>query len=100
MYAIIPVDETIVTVNECILDENDYTFKPGKKLLEISDNQIILLRGNFSDILPNFLITVSKNGEQLLEYNPCLSLKDGSLNSAEGIYDFTPYEILKSDNNF
>lgn len=92
-YAIVPADNSMtLTVNETAFDETDYSLKAGKELLQVSDGSPVLLRGNISDIMPNLMVTVVKNTGESLVYCPALSLRDGYLQKAEGVYDFTQYE--------
>ncbi len=92
-YAVVPADDSItLTVNETVFDETDNSLKAGKELLQVSDGGLVLLRGNISDIMPNLMVTVTTGSGETLQYCPALSLRDGYLQSAEGVYDFTRYE--------
>ena len=52
----------------------------------------ILLKCNFSDILPNTVVNIVDNEGNTLEWHPSISLKDGSINRygvEDKVYDFT-----------
>lgn len=94
LYLVVPASADVeLTVSSCVLDETDYTLKPDEELLQVTDGKPVLLRGNISDIMPNLLLTAKGEGNAL-EYAPCLSLMDGSLSAAEGIYDISDYGFL------
>lgn len=103
-YVVIPADNTVsISVSRTYLDETDFQLKAGETLLQSENGRPILLRGNVSDIMPNLMVTITKDNQTILEYCPCLSLRDGYLQSAEGVYDFTNYDwFLETDteNNF
>ena len=103
-YVVVPADDTLsLSVSSVYLDETDFRLKAGETLLQTENGSPVLLRGNVSDIMPNLMITLIKDQEILLEYCPSLSLKDGYLQSAEGVYDFTNYDGFfeaESENSF
>lgn len=89
-YLLVPVDETVrFTVSECVLDETTFTLVAGKQLLQLEAGECLLLRGNVSDIYPSFMVTIMGADGTVIQYAPGLSLKDGSLNVIDGVYDFT-----------
>ena len=96
LYAVVPVSDDIqLTVYEYLMDlEDDYIPDAGKELLTVSGGEAILLIGNVSDIVPNLLITAEDGNGRRVEYAPCLSMENGQLTKADGIYDFTPTELL------
>lgn len=93
VYLVIPCDSASnVTVHEWVVDEsNDYTGAPGQLLYESQEGNPFVLCCNVSNIMPDTQITVS-DGEQTVEYNPSLSLEDGSLWIPEStpVLDITP----------
>lgn len=92
-YVIVPAaDDLTVTVSESVLSEITYDLVAGKEYLRTNGSQPILLRGNVSDIFPSFLVTVVDGSGETIEYGPGLSLKDGLLNRAEGVYEFSVEE--------
>lgn len=96
LYAVVPVSADVkLTVYEYLMDEtDDYIPDAGAELLTVSNGEPILLIGNVSDIVPNLFITAETSDGKLVEYAPCLSMKDGSLAEGEGVYNFTPTELL------
>jgi len=94
VYAVVPASKEVsLTISEFLMGEDAYIPNRGEDLLTVTDGKPLLLRGNISEIVPNLLITAEK-GSKSLEYNPCISGMDGSLVVDEGIYDFTPYELV------
>jgi len=94
VYAVVPAGKDVsLTISDFFLGEDDYIPDRGKDLLTVTDGKPLLLRGNVSEIVPNLLITAEK-GAKSVEYNPCISGMDGSLVVDEGVYDFTPYDLV------
>lgn len=93
IYAVVPADSSYtVSVYSFSVDEtNDYRGAVGERLWRVEEGKPFLLCCNVSDIMPNVsLILEGGNGNTLLEYEPGLSLKDGSLwTNQKRIYDFT-----------
>lgn len=96
LYAVVPTDnEVILTVQEFMMEEGDDMPRAGEELLQVSDGQPILLQGNISEIVPSFLVTARK-GSVSVEYSPALSMEDGQLSLINGIYDFSPYDLVEA----
>lgn len=94
VYAVVPAGKDIsLTVSDFFMDDDAYIPERGEDLLTVTDGKPLLLRGNVSEVVPNLLITAEK-GSKSVEYNPCISGMDGSLVVDEGVYDFTPYELV------
>ncbi len=92
-YLLVPADKTVrLTVNECVLDEIDFTLAAGRELLALEAGEPVLLQGNVSDIYPSFMVIITGADGREIHYAPGLSLRDGSLIVEEGIYDFTAYD--------
>lgn len=96
VYCIVPAKGyNNLTVNTFVVDEsNDYKGAADKELYSASDGKPILVRGNISEIMPNIIVTLS-NGETLFSFNPCLSMRDGSLNrynNKDKLCDITIYD--------
>lgn len=88
IYCIVPAtDDTKITVNSAELDENAEISKTGE--LYSATGDAILLYCNVSDILSNTLVTVT-SGSESLSFSPHISLRDGSVETAENVYDFSP----------
>jgi len=98
LYVVIPRDESItVTVSQYVIDlSEDYWEGVGEELLKSEDGKPVLVRGNISDIMSNLHITVVQDGsEQMVEYRPCLSLRDGMISRPPmQICDLTPYSEM------
>ena len=95
LYCVVPVDKS-VSLSVCKAEFNEsYELYPGEELLNVSDGQAVILRGNISEIAPN-LVVIANDGTQIQEYMPCRSGADGYLvNQAHQIYDFTPYGLME-----
>lgn len=95
VYCVVARDrDAEVTVQEWICDEsNAFKGEPGKTLYQRQSGEPVLLMGNVSDIIPNLLVTVKTADGETLEYSPCLSLCDGTLDrdATPGVYDFSIY---------
>ncbi|MBO5247289.1 MAG: hypothetical protein J6B28_08540 [Eubacterium sp.] len=96
-YAIIPtVENASIAVRETVLNEEKGTLEEGAQYLQVIDSQPILIRANVSDIMPELLVRVERENGESITYGPCLSMRDGSLQTYDGVFDFTPYELLPS----
>ncbi len=94
LYAIIPADRDVsVSAYAAELDETNYTVKPGAKLAEYKDGEPILLKCNVSEIMPNVVLKITAKGHRHI-YSPTLSGENGRLVQTEGVYDFSPYDVL------
>lgn len=82
IYCIVPADlETSVSVNEWILEEsNDFAGTKGDLLYRSNTGEPFIICCNVSDILSNISISMmDSTGRAFSDYNPCISLKDGSV---------------------
>lgn len=96
-YMLLPVkDNTTIKINQAELDESDYSIKEGKELYQGADNKPVLVRGNVSEIMPAFLVTISEAGGESCTYSPALSMMDGTLQISESVVDITAYEALEN----
>ena len=94
LYVIVPIDKDAkITVYNGVLDETDFSIKPNSVAAEFSEGTPILVKCNVSEIMPNVVIEITI-GEEKHQFSPCLSGKDGHLVTVDGIYDFSPYDIL------
>lgn len=98
LYAFVPASkDAVITVYRSEMSEEgtyidhkdkpDYVAKPGEALI---------LRCNLSEIYSNVLISVT-DGDNVLEFHPMLSMKDGHVSTENGCFDFSVYEN-KDDN--
>lgn len=93
VYMLVPArDRYTISVYEQIWGEDTADGMPerGRLLYQAEPGDIVLVRGNQSDIVSNLEIVMDMDGEELV-YNPCLSLENGKLQKADGIVDFTRY---------
>lgn len=67
----------------------------GEELYHSENGAPILLRGNISDIMPNSLVVIRDSEDEVLEWNPFLSLENGRVQNTASdskvIWDFTHY---------
>ncbi len=94
LYLIFPLDRNAsVSVNEWLLtEENDFAGETGQVYYRSDIGAPILLKCNFSDILPNTVVNIVDNEGNTLEWHPSISLKDGSVSRygvEDKVYDFT-----------
>lgn len=96
LYVVVPkTKEFSLIVNEYLMNDNPPNYAgPGDELGRFFDGCPVLMRGNISEVLPNLYFETENPNGDFIAYNPCLSLRDGSLNAILGIYDLTPYETL------
>jgi len=100
-YAIIPADADVkLTVYEYYFDyDKDYIEGvnpgPGREYISVSDGKAVLLRGNISDIMPNYIVKAEEKGGSVVEYSPSLSLENGRVwVNSDSICDVTPYDRM------
>ena len=92
LYAVIPAEGVEVTVNQYAFNENGIGY--AKKRLAVSDGEILFLRGNISDIMPNLQLAITDKDGNITEYLPSMSLETGYLSKGQQIWDFSPYDLL------
>lgn len=98
IYCIVPrTQEASLKVQAWLsTEENHYRGEPGETLYESTGGTPILLLGNENMVIPNLYLTLEEP-EGFLEYNPCLSLCDGTVDlpTAYPLYDFSRYEAIR-----
>ncbi|MBR2315623.1 MAG: hypothetical protein IKA56_03170 [Clostridia bacterium] len=92
LYAVIPAEGAEVTVNQYAFNENGIGY--AVKRLAVSDGEILFLRGNVSDIMPNLQLVITDKDGSITEYLPSMSLENGYLSKGQQIWDFSPYDLL------
>ena len=76
-YLIIPrYTDSKITINEYSFDENGMG-ETGKTIYSEFGSPVLLLC-NFSDIMPNSIVTV-KMGREKISFSPSISMKDGGI---------------------
>ena len=96
LYLIIPQDTgATVCVNEWVFDEsNDFMGGAGEVYYRSENGAPVLVKCNFSDIMPSSVVNIVDSSGNTLSWSPSLSLKDGSVSRygvEELVYDFTHY---------
>ena len=98
LFCIVPADENAtITIYDHIFDEVTYESVIGEVLYYSEDGKPIIVMGNESEIIPNIFVEIIDSEGDMLEYIPCLSGMDGSLEvpyEVPTVWDFTPYEKL------
>ena len=95
LYLVVPVSaETSLTVYECLVNEETWATVAGAELLSLKAGEPALLQGNVSEIVPNLWVAAQREGSVTLEYVPGLSMMDGTLTIADGVYDCSNYELI------
>lgn len=98
LFCIVPADENAtITIYDHIFDEVTYESVIGDILYYSEDGKPIIVMGNESEIIPNIFVEIIDSEGNMLEYIPCLSGMDGSLEvpyEVPTVWDFTPYEKL------
>lgn len=98
LYILVPLTEDArVEVREYLMDYGSGEFSIGETLVYGDVGMPVLIRGNYSDIFSNLYATTLTETYVEEEYQPMLSLENGSLYIPEnnrGVFDFTPYDLL------
>ncbi len=105
VYLIIPRDEdATLQVYECGVAE-DYSEEKGELLLETNDGKPILVKGDLSDVMSSFYLTIKCSDGTEVDFAPFLSGEDGYVtinaqtnskaNYTPYIWDATWYEGLE-----
>ena len=96
LYAVIPADaDSAITAYTGVMGETDFTVKAGEKLAEFTGGEPVLLKCNVSEIMPNVVLEITANGV-MHTYSPSLSGENGRLVETDGVYDFSPYDVLEA----
>lgn len=98
VYCIVPADENAtITIYDYVFDYESYEGGYGDMLYYSEDGQPVLVMGNESEYIPNIIVEIIDSNGNILEYIPCLSGEDGSLETPYEmpyVMDFTSYEKL------
>ena len=98
LYLLVPRDEDAqITVYDWVVDEyNEYSGEAGDMRFS-AEGEAVLVLGNRSEIVPNFVVEVVCQDGTELWYTPCLSGFDGLLETPDEenvVFDLTPYEFF------
>ncbi len=87
LYVVIPRDiETTLAVYEWVITEkNNYQGEKGSLLYEKKDGSPVLVKGNFSEVVPSFCLSLTDLNGTGLTYAPFISGEDGKLHPNEEI---------------
>ena len=77
----------------------EYTLKitranKSELLYQAEQGEMVVVRGNQSDIVSNIEVVVRANGQDLV-YNPSLSLEDGRVLTKGRVVDVTRYDDME-----
>lgn len=98
LYAFVPTGkDAVITIYYAEISEDGNYIDHKDVPLFIGDaGEAIVVRCNLSEIHSNMLISV-KDGANMLEFHPMLSMKDGHVATESGCYDFTNYEMTEEE---
>jgi len=98
LFCIVPADENAtITIYDYIFDEEDYTANYDDVIYQSDDGMPVIVMGNESEYIPNFIVEIIDSNGNELSYIPWLSGYDGKLEipyDAPTVLDFSPYEKL------
>lgn len=98
LYVAIPLSEgSMVVVSEYLVKPENAFQALGEEVVRGEKGMPVLMRGNYSDNFSNMYVATMTETYVEEEYQPTLSLENGSLYIPEnnrGVFDFTPYELL------
>ena len=88
-----------MTVYPVTMSENaDFDDHTDTPLYETKANEAIVLRCNVSEIFPDTLVRMTKDGERY-DFRPAISLKDGHISETDGCLDLTLYQDYTYEND-
>lgn len=92
LYAITPVNGRgrVTVYASSMTDGGEYADSKNSPLYEGKAGEPLLLRCNLSEIYSNVLVSVTDGGGAI-EFRPAVSLENGQLQGAAGVYDFSVY---------
>lgn len=97
VYLLIPGSaQFTISIYEQIWGEDtpDGMPKRGELLYQAEQGEMVVVRGNQSDIVSNIEVVVRANGQDLV-YNPSLSLEDGRVLTKGRVVDVTRYDDME-----
>ena len=99
IYALVPAEGWSMTVYSVTMSENaEYDDHTDMPVYETKANESIVLRCNVSEIFPDTLVRLEKDGKSY-DYRPVISLKDGHITDTEGCLDLTLYQDYSYEND-
>lgn len=93
LFAIVPKSEKgTVTIYEAeITEDGEYRDLRDRVLYKGKPGEPVILKCNISEVYSNVLVVSVENNE-ITEFRPSLSMRDGRLASVQGCYDFSVYD--------
>lgn len=93
LFAIVPKSEKgTVTIYEAEMTEDgEYRDLRDRVLYKGKPGEPVILKCNISEVYSNVLVVSVENNE-ITEFRPILSMRDGRFASAQGCYDFSVYD--------
>ena len=99
LFALVPAEGWSMTVYPVTMSENaDFDDHTDTPLYETKANEAIVLRCNVSEIFPDTLVRMTKDGERY-DFRPAISLKDGHISETDGCLDLTLYQDYTYEND-
>ena len=99
IYALVPAEGWSMTVYSVTMSENaEYDDHTDMPVYETKANESIILRCNVSEIFPDTLVRLEKDGKSY-DYRPVISLKDGHIADTDGCLDLTLYQDYSYEND-
>ena len=93
VYAIVPESEkgTVTIYESEMTEDGEYKDLRDRVLYKGKPGEPVILKCNISEVYSNVLVVSVENNE-ITEFRPSLSMRDGHLVSVQGCYDFSVYE--------
>ena len=99
LYAILPAAGWSASVfRVTVTDSGEFDDHTDEPVYTGKADEVIVLRCNVSEIYPDTLIRLTKDGETF-DYRPALSMMDGHLAGTEGCLDLSVYNDVSFDEN-
>lgn len=102
VYVLVPADEKyVISVYDREWGDYDPDIYPKRGALRYTGapGEIVIVRCNQSDIMSNVEISMDTNGTEYI-YSPLISLENGRLEEAPGVYDFSIYNQFDEDEEY
>ena len=93
LFAIVPKSEkgTVTIYESEMTEDGEYKDLRDRVLYKGKPGEPVILKCNISEVYSNALVVSVENNE-ITEFRPSLSMRDGHLASVQGCYDFSVYE--------
>lgn len=93
LFAIVPKSEkgTVTIYESEMTEDGEYKDLRDRVLYKGKPGEPVILKCNISEVYSNVLVVSVENNE-ITEFRPILSMRDGRFASAQGCYDFSVYD--------